>query len=148
MKLSNPERDVLRLSKRGLLRLSKKDLGDGPMVYDPERKRGLLRLSKRDGGARTRVAMAAIPQLPQRLHLQQRSLRLSKRALSDSLRLSKRSDTSGQAGGHKMVIRLSKRQLADLVSLKKTLASMNENAVLSVDSLIVTPLDRGLRLSK
>lgn len=127
--LSNPERDVLRLSKRGLLRLSKKDLGDGPMVYDPEIKRGLLRLSKRDGD-RTRATIAAIPQLPQRLHLQQRSLRLSKRALTDSLRLSRRSDTSGQPGGHKMVIRLSKRQLADLVSLKRTLAN------------------RGLRLSK
>ena len=120
------------------------------MVYDPERKRGLLRLSKRDG-VRTRVAMAALPQLPQRVHLQQRSLRLSKRANTDSLRLSRRSDTSGQGGqpgGHKLVIRLSKRQLADLVSLKRTLASMNRNGVLSVISLIETRLDRGLRLSK
>ena len=101
------------------------------MVYEPER------LSKRDG-ARTRATMAAIPQLPQRLHLQQRSLRLSKRALTDSLRLSRRSDTSGQPGGHNMVIRLSKRQLADLVSLKKTLASMSKYRVigqLSIDYL-------------
>ena len=120
--MNNPERDVLRLSKRGLLRLSKKDLGEGPMVYDPERKRGLLRLSKRDG-ARNRAARDTILQLPQLLHLQQRSLRLSKRADNDSLRLSRRSDTS-QSQDHKMVIRLSKRQLVNLVSLKRTLSSI------------------------
>ena len=91
------------------------------MVYDPERKRGLLRLSKRDG-TRNRTARDTILQLPQLLHLQQRSLRLSKRADNDSLRLSRRSDTSHQ--DHKMVIRLSKRQLVNLVSLKRTLSSI------------------------
>ena len=121
LKLNNPERDILRLSKRGLLRLSKKDLGEGPMVYDPERKRGLLRLSKRDG-TRNRTTRDTILQLPQLLHLQQRSLRLSKRSDNDSLRLSRRSDTSHQ--DHKMVIRLSKRQLVNLVSLKRTLSSI------------------------
>ena len=91
------------------------------MVYDPERKRGLLRLSKRDG-TRNRTTRDTILQLPQLLHLQQRSLRLSKRSDNDSLRLSRRSDTSHQ--DHKMVIRLSKRQLVNLVSLKRTLSSI------------------------
>ena len=93
------------------------------MVYDPEKKRGLLRLSKRDG-ARNRTARETILQLPQLLHLQQRSLRLSKRADNDSLRLSRRSDNSGAPHDHKMVIRLSKRQLANLVNLKRSLSSM------------------------
>ena len=99
------------MSKRGLLRLSKKDLGD--ILYNPERKRGVLRLSKKDSGRDT------IPHIPKLLHLQQRSLRLTKRGNSDSLRLSKKSVTDGLTKDHKMVIRLSKRQLANLVALKR-----------------------------
>ena len=148
LKLNSPERDVLRLSKRGLLRLSKKDLGDEPMVYDPERKRGLLRLSKRDGD-RSRTLRDTILQLPQRLHLQQRSLRLSKRADTDSLRLSRRSDTSGQTQDHKMVIRLSKRQLVNLVNLKRSLTSMFKYGFIGkFINHLYSSLDRGLRLSK
>merc|ERR1719315_213813 len=98
------ERDFLRLSKRDLLRLSKKssmDAADYEMEYDHDEalpdlkliKRDLLRLSKKS------LFQEAIP-----LHMSQRSLRLSKR--SPSL-------------DQPMVIRLSKRQIGQLLQIKR-----------------------------
>merc|ERR1719266_807274 len=104
-------RDVLRLSKRGLLRLSKKDNQDeGRIMLDPPLKRGVLRLSKRDPA--TRMARGSLDIPPNLLHLTQRSLRLSKRSVRDD------QVNTELAQGHKMVIRLSKRQMAHLLSLK------------------------------
>merc|ERR1712241_1058769 len=101
----------------------KDDQDEGRIMLDPPLKRGVLRLSKRDPA--TRMARGSLDIPPNLLHLTQRSLRLSKREQEDkrSLRLSKRSVRDDQvntelAQGHKMVIRLSKRQMAHLLSRK------------------------------
>merc|ERR1719222_820291 len=94
------ERDFLRLSKRDILRLSKKSSLDPGMEYEDEAlsdlgmaKRDLLRLSKKS------LFQEALP-----LHMSQRSLRLSKR--SPGL-------------DQPMVIRLSKRQIGQLLQIKR-----------------------------
>merc|ERR1719320_1470303 len=94
------ERDFLRLSKRDILRLSKKSNLDPGMDYEDEllpdltiAKRDLLRLSKKS------LFQEALP-----LHMSQRSLRLSKRS-------------SGL--DQPMVIRLSKRQIGQLLQIKR-----------------------------
>ena len=100
----------MRLSKRDLLRLSKKSVDedlDEPYEYEVEdlpdihlSKKDLLRLSKKA------MLQALSPQ-----RVSQRSLRLSKR----SLRLSKRSTGVEEP----MVIRLSKRQIGQLLNIKR-----------------------------
>merc|ERR1719489_228050 len=94
------ERDFLRLSKRDILRLSKKSSLNPGMEYEDEvlsdlgmEKRDPLRLSKRS------LFQEALP-----LHMSQRSLSLSKRS-------------SGL--DQPMVIRLSKRQIGQLLQIKR-----------------------------
>merc|ERR1711981_150026 len=94
---------LLTLSKRDLLRLSKKSSMDADygMEYEDDEalpdlkliKRDLLRLSKKS------LFQEAIP-----LHMSQRSLRLSKRS---------------PALDQPMVIRLSKRQIGQLLQIKR-----------------------------
>jgi len=121
----NPETDGLK--HRGILRYSRQSKFND--IFNPEDKRGHLRLSKRDPIMRISRSNVDIP--ANLLHLTQRSLRLSKRLSKRStddvkrtLRLSKRSvhdPLSVQAPDqeHKMVLRLSKRQMAHLLTIKR-----------------------------
>ena len=117
-------RNSIRLSKKDSLRLSKKALTD---ILDEE-KRGALRLSKREAMRLARDNMDIPVNL---LHLTQRSLRLSKRSaekIKKSLRLSKRSVSMTPLRqkpnmDHRMDIRLSKRQLAQLLTIKREATS-------------------------
>ena len=104
LQVEGRERDFLRLSKRDLLRLSKKssmspDYSDDMEYEDQDMpdikltKKDLLRLSKKS------LFQDARP-----LHMSQRSLRLSKR--SPGL-------------DQPMVIRLSKRQIGQLLQIKR-----------------------------
>jgi len=141
---SETDADSLRLSKRPLLRLSKKNVFNSENeglktlgligfsnpsltnpIFNAEDKRGHLRLSKREPIMRISRSNVDIP--ANLLHLTQRSLRLSKRSTDDakrSLRLSKRSvqetlNAQAPVPEHKMVLRLSKRQMAHLLTIKR-----------------------------
>merc|ERR1711963_410329 len=103
------ERDFSRLSKRDLLRLSKKSF-EPDIDYDEDdysglqfSKKDLLRLSKKGN------FQESVP-----LHMSQRSLRLSKRSTNID---------------QPMVIRLSKRQIGQLLNIKR--ASLNRDLRLS-----------------
>ena len=104
LQIDGRERDFLRLSKRGVLRLSKKssmnpdysddmEYEDEPMPEIKLTKKGVLRLSKK-----------SLFQDPRPLHMSQRSLRLSKRS---------------PGMDQPMVIRLSKRQIGQLLQIKR-----------------------------
>ena len=111
------ERDFLRLSKRDLLRLSKKsglapDYSDNFDYEDQnmsEIKRDVPRLTKKD---LLRLSKKSLLPNVSPLQMSQRSLRLSKRSPGPTQDGAKWSDQP-------MVIRLSKRQIGQLLQIKR-----------------------------